>query len=69
MARPVGGAAGSLEQFGAGPHKLQVWFTQVMFAVWNDITLLIKKNKSTGHVLLHHNDMITALKLPLGWVK
>lgn len=37
VARSVGGAAGSLEQLGAGPHKLQVWLTQVMFAVCKDI--------------------------------
>lgn len=46
MARPVGGAAGGLEQLGAGPHKLQVWFTQVMFAVWNYITLSVKKTRA-----------------------
>lgn len=33
VARPVGGAAGGLEQLSAGPHKLQVWLTQVMLAV------------------------------------
>lgn len=42
VAGPVGGAAGGLQQLGAGPHQLQVRLRQVMFAVWNDITLSVK---------------------------
>jgi len=38
VAGPVGGAAGGLQQLGAGPHQLQVRLTQVGFAVWNHIT-------------------------------
>lgn len=39
VTRPVGGAAGGLQQLSAGPHELQVRLTQVMLAVWSDITL------------------------------
>lgn len=45
VARPDGGARGGLQQLGAGPHQLQVRLRQVMFAVWNNITLLVKNTK------------------------
>ena len=46
VARPVGGAAGGLQQLGAGPHQLQVRLRQVMSAVWDNVTLsVINTNK------------------------
>lgn len=39
VARPVGGAACCLQQLGTWPHEFQVWLTQVMLAVWNNMAL------------------------------
>lgn len=43
VGRPVGGAARRLQQFGTGPHQFQIWLTEVMFAVWNNIANLTNK--------------------------
>lgn len=36
VGRPVGAAAGCLEQFGTWPHQFQVWLAKVMPAVCNN---------------------------------